>query len=429
MSHECIWFLVGKDQDDDGSAARKYRVWMTPTDFDEDDFNAAGRDPEVYNQRKIEQRNNSATTQPEQNTNPPAVTVSPQTPSHPTLAHPLPAQPSPAQESHTQPSRAQPHPASSHQTHTFHDESFASTHTLSTRQDISAPQVTGHQLAHFNGGQQALEQMVPPPNSDPPHTFRPMRATRHAYQPQGPTYLVPPSIQGNNTALVPYNSAAQLRVAAGFSPNYQGNIFVEANRSADIPEYQNCNLFITGLSPAVTVTTLLRAVRNIGRVYAVHINAPEPWRGHLTCAAKISFFDRGSAERFYHRFARSGLQLPDHPGFNATVVWNRVRTAAVPKPADHTRVLMIGGPPNIVNPVALYEFFTSKFVFDIDEVFDHGFDGSWRLVEYRFGSYRCQAETGKMALERELWNQVTVRFGPDPCDVVPGQQESPGTGF
>ncbi|KAB5523889.1 hypothetical protein GE09DRAFT_1194840 [Coniochaeta sp. 2T2.1] len=427
MARECIWVPVGNDRDEDGSAPRKYRVWMLPDNFNEEDFNAAGRDPDVYNQRKINARlNNSSSSEQQRSTNPPEVTVSPPTPARQSPTHPSSTQPVPAHQPSNQTPASHPYPP-----HTSHGVPSSGTlANVPTRASIQGPQaIVGSQLAPFTGGQQVQQRMAQYQHSDSAPTFRPMRATMHAHQPQVDTYLVPPPIQGGSAALVPYNSAAQLRVAAGFSPNYQGNIFVEANRSADIPEWLNCNLFITGLDPTVTVTTLLRGVRNIGRVYAVHINAPEPWRGHLTCAAKISFFDRTSAERFYYRFARTGLQLPDHPGFRATVVWNRVRTAAVPKPTDHTRVLMIAGPPNIVNPAALYDFFTSKFVFDIDEVFDRGFDGSWQLLEYRFGSYRCQAETGKMALERELWNQVTVRFGPDPCDVVPGQWGDTGIGF
>ena len=34
---------------------------------------------------------------------------------------------------------------------------------------------------------------------------------------------------------------------AGFSPNYRGNINLASNRSANIPEDQNCSVFIQGL--------------------------------------------------------------------------------------------------------------------------------------------------------------------------------------
>ncbi|OIW28724.1 hypothetical protein CONLIGDRAFT_703825, partial [Coniochaeta ligniaria NRRL 30616] len=196
-----------------------------------------------------------------------------------------------------------------------------------------------------------------------------------------------------------------------------GNIFLDANRSADIPEDENCSLFITGLSSNANVHTLLEGVRDIGRVFAVHINTPDPWRGHLTCASKISFFDRPSAYRFFRRFSTHGFPIPAHPGFLGTVVWNRVRTPTIDKPAFHTRVLLISGPTRIVNSVALDPFFRSKRVFEVDEVIDHGSQGAWALVEFRFGSYRSQAEAAKMALERELPEQVRVELGRDPCDL------------
>jgi hypothetical protein len=206
---------------------------------------------------------------------------------------------------------------------------------------------------------------------------------------------------------------------AGFSPNYRGTIHLPRNRSADIPSDENCALFVIGLPPTITVTELLATIRNTGRVYATHINSPEPHKGHETCAAKLIFFERRAAERFYERNQLGGLQIPGHPGYISKVVWNRIKTAAPDHPKNYTRVLMIAGPVYIANSVFLTSYFKSKLDFDIDEVFDRGSMGERRLVEYRFGSFRCQAEAAKMAITREFADHgVQVWFGPDPCDAA-----------
>lgn len=229
--------------------------------------------------------------------------------------------------------------------------------------------------------------------------------------------LLPIPFDPSQSLFGPGNDAYQ-KMLAGFSPNYRGNINLARNRSADIPADQNCALFILGLPPHVTVTELLGTVRNAGRVYATHVNAPEPTKGHTTCAAKIIFFERRAAERFYDAHAASGLRIPGHPDFCARVVWNRIRTAASAAPRHHSRVLIIAGPAHVANPLALTAYFHSKFEFDVDEVVDRGGAASRRLVEYRFGSFRCQAEAAKIAIGRELADLgVQVWFGRDPCDV------------
>jgi hypothetical protein len=234
--------------------------------------------------------------------------------------------------------------------------------------------------------------------------FRPMRTKLSPY-------LSPP-------ASAKYIDAYH-RMTAGFSPNYRGNIHVAKNRSADIPPNQNCALFVVGLPPTTTVTQLLTTIRDIGRVYATHINAPEPDKGHPTCAAKIIFFERRAAETFQARFA-GGLQITGYPEYTARAVWNRVRSAEPVSPRWHTRVLLISGPRAFVNPQSLTAYFQSKLDFDVDEIIEHG-NANWHVVEYRFGSYRCQAEVAKMALLREMAGQgVQVRFGRDPCEIDGG---------
>ncbi|KAK3323666.1 hypothetical protein B0T19DRAFT_443146 [Cercophora scortea] len=214
-------------------------------------------------------------------------------------------------------------------------------------------------------------------------------------------------------------------ILKGFSANYRGNPDLDRNRSAEISPEENCSLFIVGLDPHITTHELLASIRDVGRVYATHINPPEPDRGHLTCAAKVVFFERAAAERFYTRFAQTGLHIPAHPAHPGRVTWNRVRTAQYDAGGRKTRVLLISGPTSIVNEPALRAYFSSKLQYQVDEVVCRGEDTARAraLVEFRFGSFRCQAEAAWMALNRE-WKDlgVVVVFGRDPCDRFEEEQ-------
>jgi RNA recognition motif-containing protein len=222
-------------------------------------------------------------------------------------------------------------------------------------------------------------------------------------------------------ALLPQQAADPIeKVMNGFSPNYMGNIHIDKNKSANIPENENCSLWLTKLPPNLTYTDLLAAICDAGRVYQTHINRPVPDQGHHTSAGKVVFFDRASAERFYNRFVDGGLVIPAYPGFDGRVTWNRVLAAAIdgPNNRDLSRVLLISGPKEMVNADFLTQYFRSKLDFNIDCIIDHGGDDYRGTIEYRFASYRCQAESAKMAITRELGrHNVQVWFWTDPCDV------------
>ncbi|KAK3390817.1 hypothetical protein B0H63DRAFT_539275 [Podospora didyma] len=212
---------------------------------------------------------------------------------------------------------------------------------------------------------------------------------------------------------------------AGFSPNYKGNPLLDRNRSAPIPAEHNCSLFIIGLAPDLTTRDLIASIHNVGRVYATHINGPEPDKGHMTSAAKVIFFERAAAERFYNRHALSGfiIQNSQGPYYKGRVVWNRIRSAETDVGGRKSRVLLISGPPDFVNETVLRGYFSSKLTYQVEHVGTIDYDpaargGPRRLIEFRFGSYRCQAEAARMALTREMADHgVICEFGHDPCDV------------
>lgn len=235
------------------------------------------------------------------------------------------------------------------------------------------------------------------------------------------------------------------RIAAGFSPRYMGDILLRNNQSEDIADDQNCSLFIVNLPAGVTTHDLLAAVHRLGptgRVYATHINGPEPARGHPGCAAKVVFFKRDVAHAFHERCAALGVGVgvggdnnnnnnnnaghhTGGPGFLVNgqmtrVMWNRIRTSerALLADTDASRVLLIAGPPAFVNERALTAFFRSKLEFQVDSVITHvagAAEGAPAVVEYRFGSYRCQAQAARLALQREM-PHVDCFFGSDPLE-------------
>ena len=207
------------------------------------------------------------------------------------------------------------------------------------------------------------------------------------------------------------------KVRLGFSPAYNGDPYLARNRSADVPNELNCSLFLVNLPPDLTTQRLIAAVHGMGptgRIYATHINSPEPDRQHYGCAAKVIFFERAAAHHFFDLCQAYGLVVE---GFPARVMWNRIKTAEQAHSRTTTRVLLVGGDRRFVNPRALTEYFRTKLQFQIDCIIPHadGLSGDNAVVEYRFGSFRCQAEASKMALVREH-PDVKCFFHPDPCD-------------
>ncbi|KAK7721280.1 hypothetical protein SLS64_001576 [Diaporthe eres] len=211
---------------------------------------------------------------------------------------------------------------------------------------------------------------------------------------------------------------AATKVSLGFSPDYHGDPYLLRNQSANIPDHLNCSLFLVNLPSSLTTHRLIAAIHAMGptgRIYATHINAPEPDRKHFGCAAKVIFFELAAARAFYKACEERGFNVD---GYAVRVMWNRIKTAQQEHAKSTTRVLLIGGRPDFVNPITLTEYFCTKLQFQIDSIITHsdGLQGDRdAVVEYRFGSFRCQAEAAKMALVREH-PEVRCFFHSDPCD-------------
>ena len=148
-----------------------------------------------------------------------------------------------------------------------------------------------------------------PPASSPPTPLNDQMASTTT---DATTFTTTPNLLLNPTFYHPMNSRTPHRpitqpethalLLKGFSPNYRGDPNLTRNQSAAIPTDANCSLFLVGLAPNLTTHELLAGIRSVGRVYATHINPPDPGRGHVLSAAKVVFFERGSAGSFFFSF-------------------------------------------------------------------------------------------------------------------------------
>lgn len=233
--------------------------------------------------------------------------------------------------------------------------------------------------------------------------FLPMHAIRNSRAAPSMPFQTPNTVVGST---VP---------SARFSDRYHG-MHTETNASAEhlAPE-QNASLWITNLPPDITHRELLGQIRNIGRVWCCFINPPDGMK-HNTAAAKIVFFRPHGAQRLLQHSLTHGLQVR---GYRAKVTQNRIKTAEnVPRSGNDSRVLIITGESSFVNEETLNKYFGQRFVFQVDEINPLITRGGRAVIEYRFGSYRCQSQMGKISLEKDRpVGFEKAEFGEDPCEV------------
>ncbi|KAL6916091.1 hypothetical protein ACHAPO_006387 [Fusarium lateritium] len=246
-------------------------------------------------------------------------------------------------------------------------------------------------------------------------------------QPDSPTLRQPSTPRGfRPMAAINHN-----RVASGtengreepeaniFSDNYKGEHTMRNASAMELSPEENCALWLTNLPPDVTHSQLLSQIRNIGRIWCSVINEPDYDR-HDTAAAKVVFFTPRPAQLLLSKSLTQGLEVSGYP---VRVTHNRVKYGEQPMVGAASRVLIITGKSTFVNPESLTEFFKERFVFEIDEITPlivqpARVKGGRSVIEYRFGSFRCQAQMGKMALEKDRPQGFEkVEFGEDPCEV------------
>lgn len=199
-----------------------------------------------------------------------------------------------------------------------------------------------------------------------------------------------------------------------FSSRYHG-MHTENNASAEhIPPELNCALWLTNLPPDVSVHELLRVIRHVGRIWCSYINKPDNIT-HQTAAAKVVFFTPDAAQRLLSLSWTRGLVIR---GYRIKAGHNRIKYQPRELAVDLSRVLIITGNARFVNEESLTRYFEARFVFQVDEVLELIENKNRAVVEYRFGSYRCQAQMGKMSLEKDRpAGFEKVEFGEDPCET------------
>ncbi|KPM37175.1 hypothetical protein AK830_g9376 [Neonectria ditissima] len=214
--------------------------------------------------------------------------------------------------------------------------------------------------------------------------------------------------------VVTASRALNQATASSFSTNYRGEHSVRNASDHDLRPEENCSLWLTNLPPDVTYHELLAPIRGIGRVRASFINAPD-YLQHSTAAGKVVFFAPGPAQKFLALSLVNGLSIRGH---QIKVTHNRIKARGEAIVADESRVLIVTGHARFVNEKSLREFFNARFIFQTDEITTLIVAGDRAVVEYKFGSYRCQAQMGKMALEKDRPEELEkVEFGKDPCEV------------
>ncbi|KAG6063116.1 hypothetical protein E4U32_001628 [Claviceps aff. humidiphila group G2b] len=199
-----------------------------------------------------------------------------------------------------------------------------------------------------------------------------------------------------------------------FSPHYHG-MHTENNASMEhLAPDQNCALWLTNLPPDIRVRELLSTIRNVGRVYATFINDPDG-HVHATAAAKLVFFTPEAAQRLLTQCLVTPLVIR---GYLVKMALNRIKYAKNSMDNGESRVLIITGQADFVNTSTLTAFFQARFQFQIDDAANLMIHKGRAVVEYKFGSYRCQAQMGmKSLLLDQPAGLEMVEYGADPCEV------------
>ncbi|KAK7748484.1 hypothetical protein SLS62_008524 [Diatrype stigma] len=204
----------------------------------------------------------------------------------------------------------------------------------------------------------------------------------------------------------------QARKRLGMSLAYRGDPTLKANQSADIDDSKNASLFIQNLPPTCSYHEFLGSIRSIGKVQSTHITPPGDT--HNTSCAKITLYTRAAAEKLYKKIQAGEIIIQ---GYRLRCVWNRIKVAGL---GDkwHSRVLIVVGREEELSRQLLDRVLDENLVYDIDEIIDHGKVDGLVQLEYRFGSYSCQAQFAMKAIQAHFdGRSVLAEFGYfDPCE-------------
>ncbi|KAK4211876.1 hypothetical protein QBC37DRAFT_375626 [Rhypophila decipiens] len=226
------------------------------------------------------------------------------------------------------------------------------------------------------------------------------------------------ALYGPNYHREPTVAEEQLRQYSGMSANYKGDPYNIYNHSVvGLPDHLNCSFFMDRLPANVSVAEILGAIKDIGRVFALHINRGEVGKKYTHAGAKLVFFTVADASRFYARHVMGPFVVRDclvRVRRNWTKVQEQQGLAKW-----MTRCLKVTGPANLVNKNNLLTNLGAKITFETEDIIVHQNRRRFGCVELRFAAHRGQAHLARKELLQEFAQAgVKVDYARDPCDVV-----------
>lgn len=200
-------------------------------------------------------------------------------------------------------------------------------------------------------------------------------------------------------------------VPTTISGNYRDTTSDARNQSENISHSRNTSLWITGLPGDINYHRLLSSIRNIGRVYKIHIVQAEG--EHVTAAATIQFFELRAAEALMQRIRDGNFVVEGHV---PQATRNRTRSSQRGSDeAELSRVIVMRGHSRTVNRHRILSRWARRFYWHEDEVLEFR-DGQETVLEIRFACYSRQAENAARILATNArLRDVDYWFGEDPC--------------
>ncbi|KAM7184798.1 hypothetical protein V8F33_012797 [Rhypophila sp. PSN 637] len=202
-------------------------------------------------------------------------------------------------------------------------------------------------------------------------------------------------------------------------PTYMGRRLRAQNHSVPgLSDHLNCSFWLTRLPADVTIKEIADSIRACGRVY--HIRIISGYGHSRGAAAIVTFFNSSATMAFLDGHVFGAQVYLRVRGRMVSVVRNRIKIPPqLDLPIDHTRVIRIAGPVEIVNYQFLTTHFESFCKYELEDVLDHSITPGHGDLEFRFARYDSQAECVFHALERDTLFAhnplVTVHFAADPC--------------
>jgi hypothetical protein len=224
--------------------------------------------------------------------------------------------------------------------------------------------------------------------------------------------LVPQHIPFQPARMLVHPASVQYPSTAR-NQNYLGTISAASNQVDGLPDWLNTCLWIEGAPPSTKHLDVLNSIHRCGKIFSLHINAPQ--QQHATAAAKLAFCSREGASRYISQAQSLGGVFI--LGQRISVRWNRNKYRENRNQAE-CRVLRIRGPLPVANVQFLTGYFCKLFHFELINVREVFVNLVEMELEWEFGSILAQAQSAKLAIEREpaLRGLLMVTYGRDPCE-------------